>query len=107
SDLPHTPTDHLEVSARNGVGISELLGSLVASSDHFELPYVLNNRHAECLAEAESALSEALDAAQCDAAPDLILPALYQAAGELRQILGLGVAPDVIEQIFARFCIGK
>ena len=107
SDLPHTPTDHLEASARNGVGISELLGSLVASFDHFELPYVLNNRHAKCLAEAESALSEALDAAQCDAAPDLILPALYQAAGELRQILGLGVAPDVIEQIFARFCIGK
>jgi len=107
ADLPHKPVEHLEVSAHNGVGIHDLLGRLIESTDHFELPYVLNKRHTVCLNEAESALTEAMEAAEAQAAPDLILPALYQATGELRQILGLGVAPDVIEQIFARFCIGK
>ncbi|MHB8634993.1 MAG: tRNA uridine-5-carboxymethylaminomethyl(34) synthesis GTPase MnmE [Fimbriimonadaceae bacterium] len=107
ADLPHKPTNHLEVSAWNGEGLTELLGCLIASADQFELPFVLNTRHTACLTEAEAALNEAHAATKAEVAPDLILPALYQAAGQLRQILGLGVAPDVIDLIFAQFCIGK
>lgn len=107
ADLPHATAGHLETSSVTGLGISELLGALVRTRDEIELPYVLNERHAACLAEADDALLEARAAIAADAAPDLVLPALYAAAASLRQILGLGVGPDVIEQIFARFCIGK
>jgi tRNA modification GTPase len=105
SDLPHGPLDHDTISAATGEGIANLLDRLVQSSEEIELPYLLNERHVEALREAEAAISEALEAGGDH--PDLLLPSLYAAAEQLRRVLGLGVAPDVIERIFAKFCIGK
>ncbi|HLK16699.1 MAG TPA: tRNA uridine-5-carboxymethylaminomethyl(34) synthesis GTPase MnmE [Fimbriimonadaceae bacterium] len=107
ADLPHQPTQHLETSSVTGLGMSQLLQRFVGLSECLELPFLLNARHAGCLSEAAKGLEDGIAALRLDATPDLVLPALYQASGALRQILGLGVAPDVIEQIFARFCIGK
>ncbi len=107
ADLTHDPIEDLLVSAETGEGITELLNRLVDSTTEIELPFLLNSRHTEALRNADAALKEAIDAVDVDAQPELILPALYHATGEFRQILGLGVAPDVLDQIFAKFCIGK
>jgi tRNA modification GTPase len=107
ADLPHSPTKDLEVSAETGDGLTKFLDQLVDSAAEIELPYLLNPRHTSALRNAQNALGEAIAGIGVEAAPELILPALYHATGELRQILGLGVAPDVLDQIFAKFCIGK
>lgn len=105
ADLEHARGSDLEASADTGLGLDALLDALAEQTAELEVPFLLNRRHSDHLRQARQALQEAI--ATGDDHPDLLLPALYSAAQSLRHILGLGVAPDIIDQIFARFCIGK
>lgn len=107
SDLPHEPTSYHHTSVVTLDGLPALLDHLVAASENLNLPFLLNRRHGDCLREADTELAAAIDGIAAEVSPDLVLPALYASAAAMRQILGQGVAPDVIDQIFSRFCIGK
>ena len=117
SDLAPNPPWHAEVdtpvvaiSALTGAGCDELLDQLAALVWHrplHEAPDVaINARHAALLAAARDALVAArpLDAG---AAGELLAVHLRAALTALGAILGKTVAPDLLDQIFARFCIGK
>ncbi len=102
------PSDHA-ISARTGAGISELvarLGQIVrgAAQGHEE-PAITQLRHRE---QIEACL-EALNAATTSAAfgPELAAEQLRLAADALGRIVGRIDPEDVLDQVFARFCIGK
>ena len=69
---------------------------------------VINDvRHAEALRRAESALARAGAAVQEGGSFEFAAEDIKAAVNELDAITGRNVDDDVLEQIFAKFCIGK
>jgi tRNA modification GTPase len=115
-DLPGaaaTSGDVVPISCATGEGVAELLarlaeaaGRLVSAGDE---PVITRARHREALAEAEAALGrfrrgmagvEALELA-------LLAEELRFAAGALGRITGRVGVEEVLDRIFATFCLGK
>ncbi len=100
------PADHA-ISVRTGTGIPELmtkLGQIVRETtdgpDDAVFTQLRHRRQIEtCLA--------ALEAADRTTAPELAAEQLRLAADALGRLVGRINPEDVLDQIFARFCIGK
>jgi len=72
-----------------------------------ERPHLATARQADCVAAALRALERA-DATLSEGQPiDLSAGDLMEAAAALGELSGSGVTEAVLEQVFARFCIGK
>jgi tRNA modification GTPase len=101
-----THADHA-ISALIGAGIPELvarLGGIVGdAAGAGETPAITQLRHRQ---QIEACL-EALDAAQSSGATELSAEQLRLAADALGRITGRIDPEDVLDQVFARFCIGK
>ncbi|WP_235031383.1 tRNA uridine-5-carboxymethylaminomethyl(34) synthesis GTPase MnmE [Geminicoccus flavidas] len=111
ADLTSAPADHLAISCRTGAGIDRLLAELVAAlaaPDQAEAGAVPVGARAEAaLCDALAALDDALAAAHLSE-PVLVAEALRHASQALARVTGAGAdAEDVLDRIFARFCIGK
>lgn len=91
------------VSVRTGEGLSALREALKAIAGPVAGAYVTNARHIYALEEALCAVRQAKDAADYDCAATDIRDALCA----LGRITGRAVDDAVIENIFARFCVGK
>ncbi len=108
-------------SALNGDGIDELREALTAAVDDggwvggSRLAPVLLERHRSALAEAQSLMAQARDAAQAcvDAGrraaepAEIIAMELRDALDALGIVAGHRTPDDVLAALFARFCIGK
>lgn len=97
------------VSARTGAGLDQLvlaleqaLGGTGASEGH-----LVSTRHQAALARAREALDEALGDLRGGAPLDLVAEGLRGATGELDGITGHTTPEDLLDRIFARFCLGK
>jgi tRNA modification GTPase len=108
----------VHVSARTGEGLESLrrhiLGALTASSgDAVDIardrPAITNVRHAALVERAHAALTRAGDAARAVpiVAEEFLLADLQQARAALEEIAGRRAPEDLLEHIFARFCVGK
>lgn len=100
----------IELSVKQGTGLSllrETIASHVMPFQAGELPLLTNRRHAEAASQAAEGLSSAIDALTVDDGMDLAAVGLRYALDGLGQITGETATEDVIEQIFARFCVGK
>lgn len=113
SDLPQPPTlkkpNALPVSTKNGDGLSTLITTVSRNLlDRTEEPTPLLERHYPLLRQAQESLSEAKKVFQNPNLPDdLASVALRQAIRILGEITGETAGPDLIDQIFSKFCIGK
>ena len=108
--IPGFENAAIRISARSGEGISELtdkiLRTVLGSPDRHEPETAVSARHADLLRRAVPQLEEAEKS---------VLPEEWElTAGPLREAIhALGVItgetadPDVLDEIFARFCIGK
>ena len=67
----------------------------------------LSARHLEALKLARERLAEALEALRSGAALDLVAEGLRAATEALDDIDGRTTPEDVLDRLFARFCIGK
>jgi tRNA modification GTPase len=67
---------------------------------------VTNARHIDALRRARVALVSARDAAETEPG-EIVAGELRVALAALGEVTGEAVAPDLLERIFARFCIGK
>jgi tRNA modification GTPase len=67
----------------------------------------VNARHAEGLQRATEALATASSSLATRAAPELVASDLRLALQALESILGVGTSEDVLDRLFAQFCIGK
>ena len=93
----------LTVSARTGAGLDELKRRIVALSGAREGAVLTNERHIKALENARDALQNA------DMSGELTLVAadVRDALHHLGTITGRDVDADLIDRIFARFCVGK
>jgi tRNA modification GTPase len=106
-DLYGTRDDvELNVSAKTGAGIDELILLLIRRSSDI-LPaggeVALHRRHREALGEALEGLADAADSS------DLLIAAegLRRARLALDRITGRAGVEDMLDSLFSRFCIGK
>jgi tRNA modification GTPase len=111
SDLPGAggcaPPDAIAVSARTGAGIDRLLevvGQAVSARAGLgEAPALTRARHRKALEDCVAALARALVAG----ADELVAEDLRLAARALGRITGRVDVEDILDVIFADFCIGK
>lgn len=102
----------LKISALTGEGIEALeeaifeqvIGAPAIATDAL---LVSNVRHKNALEKARRCLSEALEGVRAGLPEDLLAIDLREAWEALGEITGSTVAEDIIERIFANFCIGK
>lgn len=96
--------------ATEGVGIAELRRGLRArageAGDEGEIA-ISSVRQRAALDEARAALERALAAWRVSAPPELVALDLRVALERLGQVTGKGVSEAILDEIFAKFCIGK
>jgi tRNA modification GTPase len=103
----------VEVSARNGSGLSALQDAVVArlgggvGGDVAESVVILERRHREALLQALAALNESVAAARANEPLECLAFELREALSALGQISGETTPDEILEQIFSRFCVGK
>ena len=100
---------YILISARTGEGVEELYGAMVEAvlgraSAEGELSVAA--RHAELLSRAADELRKSLPLLQ-EESWELAAVHIREAVFSLGQITGKAVLPDVLDAIFAKFCLGK
>jgi len=105
--------DAVCVSAKTGEGLDELrhrIAAAVAAGERRDRPDISNVRHLALVRRAHEALERARDAALAEggALPEeFVLADLQDARAALEEIAGKRAPDDLLERIFARFCVGK
>ncbi len=111
SDLAAPGEGRLAVSAATGEGLDALATAVVArlggaEADSGEL-VIARQRHRVALERAAAALGDASDALRTGAPFELASVDVREAAMALGELLGQGTIEEVLDRLFASFCIGK
>ncbi len=101
----------LPVSARTGEGFGDLRQAIreevLGSGKEETGEVVTRERHVAGLRRAEEALLRALRALEAGEPGELVAFELEEALQALGEIIGQTAPQDVLDRIFASFCIGK
>lgn len=98
------------VSARTGQGLDELRQALrqaLGLAGHGDADIAVSARHRDLLVQTAAALQAAHGIADGAGDAVLVAQALRESADALGGITGRDVGEDVLDHIFARFCVGK
>lgn len=109
ADLPRraaTAEPLLEVSALTGAGIDALREAIVPASGQ-ETGFITSLRHERLLRESLEYLEKARLAVEERIPHEMLLLDLYGALRPIDAITGATTADDILNRIFASFCIGK
>ena len=101
-----------EASVRCGDGTSEIedaVENLVYQGGvrPGESLLVTNARHEDILRRASILLSDAVSSAKAEEPLDIVEIDIHEAYTILGEIIGEAVSDDIIDEVFARFCLGK
>ena len=104
-------TDALRVSSKTGEGLSELKRSMnetlfknVENSEDF---WITSEREKACLEDALAGIDRALDLLRNNPAVELLAFEMQVVRRALQSITGEISSEDILQSIFAGFCIGK
>jgi tRNA modification GTPase len=100
----------VDVSAKTGHGIESLRAEVAAAAGGEPLrdtPAITNVRHADLLSRARDALIRAATAASSQTPEEFVLADLDEARLAIEEVTGARTPDDVLQEIFAKFCIGK
>ncbi len=102
----------LAVSALTGTGIADLRRAIVEAiaprgQIEQEGGFITSLRHEQLLRESQEALTQALAANSLGIPHEMLLLDLYAALRPIDAITGATTADDILNRIFATFCIGK
>ena len=101
----------LFLSAKENIGVEELKTALLAKVNLLSIntseTLVSNIRHLEALKNTESALINVLNNIDNPVTSDFLAMDIKQALHYLGEITGQVTTDDLLENIFAKFCIGK
>ena len=106
------PDNIIEISAKTGEGI-ELLENWLkdyvygSSRQSEEEVYVQNERQINLLRQADESLADAVEAAENRLPYDCLTIDVDRALSLMGEITGETVRNEIINEIFARFCVGK
>ncbi|MBR5517493.1 MAG: tRNA uridine-5-carboxymethylaminomethyl(34) synthesis GTPase MnmE [Clostridia bacterium] len=98
------------VSAQTGEGFDELydfIYNMYSVGDISEKIIITNPRHKQSLLNAKTLIDGILTAMECDTPFDIILGDIEVAISALGEIGGMTVSDEIIDSIFANFCVGK
>jgi len=110
SDLTDKNTPDLKISTKTKMGIEVLKSKIkekVCDINPETLEFSTNQRQQDCLRQAKSALTMALDGAKRGELQDMISIDLKSALLALDEITGEVITDDILNNIFDNFCIGK
>jgi tRNA modification GTPase len=120
SDLPKaTPSTavsdefrRVEISALTGSGLEELMGAISQLADSFQMEtgdelIAINARHARALETAGASLDSAVQKLTVSDATELVASDLRSALDAFGEISGKIDNEEVLDRLFASFCIGK
>jgi tRNA modification GTPase len=108
--LPQNATQIHLLSARNRQGLDTLLATIpttVTDNTTDDTIIITNARHYQALTLADQDLQRVVNALQLGIPSDLVAQDLRQALHNLGTITGTITTPDILSNIFSRFCIGK
>ncbi|HET9989828.1 MAG TPA: tRNA uridine-5-carboxymethylaminomethyl(34) synthesis GTPase MnmE [Kofleriaceae bacterium] len=102
----------LETSAVTGAGLAALKSRVlelsgIAAAEGAEDAFITTERQHATMVVARDALAAAVAARAAGAVSEVVALELRQAAGALAQLRGTEVGDRVLDEVFARFCIGK
>jgi tRNA modification GTPase len=102
----------LPISARTGEGLDALKCTIRAqfvkpSFEPSDGIIVTHVRHRVALERAEASLQESLASIERNVEPEFVAVDLRDAADALGEIVGAITSDEVLNRIFAEFCIGK
>ncbi len=115
SDLPeHTDwkaCDALRISCLEESGLAGLEEAILAkvSEQRWDVPsaVAINARHRDCLRRALTSCDEARNAFAQNLAPELVAVDLRGALQAVGDVIGHAGMEQILDALFARFCIGK
>ena len=112
ADLGASAVAGLATSATTGEGLDELRRRVlevagVADQEGSEQAFVTTARQRSLAASARGAFAAAIMARQQQRPPEVVAVELREAARVLAQLRGVEVGERVLDEVFARFCIGK
>ena len=102
----------VKISAKNNEGIEELYNTILSMFEINEIEIsdgnvITNIRHKNQITKAISALDGALNTIESKMPVDILAIYLKQTLEEISSITGDNVSQDIIDEIFAKFCLGK
>ena len=99
---------HLNISAKNGIGIEDLKRNLTSSIINLKSSIVVTNlRHYEHLQKTNEALSSVLTGLDSGITGDFLAQDIRLSLFHLGELTGTIVSDDLLANIFSKFCIGK
>ncbi len=100
----------IKVSAATGEGFDELYDYVYEKysvGDLTEKVVITNQRHKDSLIKAKSLVDTVLGSMEMSVPFDIILGDIVVAVSALGEIGGMTVSDEIIDSIFANFCVGK
>jgi tRNA modification GTPase len=99
------------VAASTGVGLDALATQIVETALGAPLsavsPTTVNARHRAALVRVDESLKRARESAAADMPADFVAIDLKDAIAAMGEITGDAIADEVIDTVFAQFCVGK
>ncbi len=98
------------VSAKTGDGVESLKQGIVSSERSLSVenaPAINRQRHKQALEHTELAINAAMNLIDQQAFPEILAEEVDSALLALGELTGEVTTDDVLEKIFAEFCIGK
>jgi tRNA modification GTPase len=104
--------DIIQISAKEMTGIDQLKKKMISimmagQCVESEGICVTNVRHKKCLVEACKHITKAHTVAEAKESPEFVALELKAAMDKIGEIIGETTTEDVLNEIFASFCIGK
>lgn len=105
--------DKVSVSAKHGLGLSQLRDAIVRrmtedeALDEAEGVVVNERRHKDALLQGLAAYGRLVDPVAQGAPPECLAMELREMLSALGQITGETTPDEILDQVFSRFCIGK
>lgn len=109
ADLLKHPAVELATSAVTGTGIAELTEEIVrrANLQEVEAEIFIQARHVPYLTQAMASTHTAIETLERDLPTDLVSTCLRDAIHQIGIVTGETSTVDMVDRIFADFCIGK
>lgn len=103
--------DAIQVSARDGSGLSQLRDAIARRLGVGEMSQgalvIAHERHHEALVATARALRTAASGLMASSPPELVAVDVSDATDALASLVGLTTIEDVLDRLFSSFCIGK
>lgn len=107
-DINKVEKKGIKISAKMGTNIQEIVDQIMLIIDReaiYSQTILTNEKHVYALEQSKNNIETALGG--WSAPTECVLVDIKQALGEISKVTGRDVSESVIDEIFAKFCVGK